>query len=38
MDWGASKEGVGKWVPDAAGTVAGDGTFFSLTRYYSLVD
>jgi hypothetical protein len=32
------KEGVGKWVPDAAGTVGGDGTFFSLTVYCPVAD
>lgn len=39
MAWqAASKEGVGKWVPDAAGTVGEDGTFFSLTEYCLVAD
>jgi len=39
MAWQAvGKEGVGKWVPDAAGTVGGDGTFFSLTVYCPVAD
>ena len=38
MAWQAvSKEGVGKWVPDAAGTEGDDGTFFRLTLYCPVV-